>query len=63
MVVDLTAERVIRWGERFHRPPGTQQTGIGLGASIVQRVTERHGLRDKVRALDEQHISVRLSKA
>lgn len=62
-VVDRAAERVARWGERFHRPPGAEQTGSGLGASIVQRVAELHGLHVQVLAPDEQHISVRLSKA
>jgi two-component system sensor histidine kinase QseC len=62
-VVDRAADRVARWGERFHRPPGAEQTGSGLGASIVQRVAELHGLRVQVLAPDEQHISVRLSKA
>ena len=62
-VVDRAAERVARWGERFHRPPGAEQTGSGLGASIVQRVAELHGLHVQVVAPDEQHISVRLSKA
>ena len=62
-VVDRAAERVARWGERFHRPPGAEQTGSGLGASIVQRVAELHGLHVQVVATDEQHVSVRLSKA
>jgi two-component system sensor histidine kinase QseC len=62
-VVDRAADRVARWGERFHRPPGAEQTGSGLGASIVQRVAELHGLHVQVLAPDEQHISVRLSKA
>jgi hypothetical protein len=34
-----------------------------LGASIVQRVAELHGLLVQVVAPDEQHVSVRLSKA
>ena len=57
------SERVARWGERFYRPPGAQQTGSGLGASIVQRVAELHGLTVRVTAPSEDVISVRLSKA
>lgn len=62
-VLDRAAERMARWGERFHRPPGAEQTGSGLGASIVQRVAELHDLRVQVLAPDEQHISVRLTKS
>lgn len=62
-VDDRAHERVARWGERFHRPPGAEQTGSGLGASIVQRVAQLHGLHVQVLAPDEQHVSVRLSKA
>ena len=62
-VPDRAHERVARWGERFHRPPGAEQTGSGLGASIVQRVAQLHGLHVQVLAPDEQHVSVRLSKA
>ncbi len=31
--------------ERFYRPPGQQQTGSGLGLSIVERIATLHGLR------------------
>ena len=62
-VTGQASERIARWGERFHRPPGAVQTGSGLGASIVQRVAMLHGLDVQVQAPDEHHISVRLTKA
>ncbi|WP_410723995.1 ATP-binding protein [Burkholderia sp. SIMBA_024] len=34
-----------RLGERFYRPPGQEQTGSGLGLSIVQRIAGLHGLK------------------
>jgi signal transduction histidine kinase len=30
-------------GRRFHRAPGTQASGSGLGLSIVQRILDLHG--------------------
>jgi two-component system sensor histidine kinase QseC len=41
----VTAEHLARLGERFYRPPGQEQTGSGLGLSIVQRIAGLHGLR------------------
>jgi len=41
----ITAEHLVRLGERFYRPPGQEQTGSGLGLSIVQRIAGLHGLR------------------
>jgi two-component system sensor histidine kinase QseC len=37
-------EQLARMGERFHRPDGQQETGSGLGVSIVQRIAGLHGL-------------------
>ncbi len=37
-------EQLARVGERFHRPDGQQETGSGLGVSIVQRIAALHGL-------------------
>jgi two-component system sensor histidine kinase QseC len=62
-VADQASQRVARWGERFYRPPGADETGSGLGASIVQRVAKLHGLHVQVLAPEEQHVSVRLTKA
>jgi len=41
----LTVEQLARLGERFYRPEGNQETGSGLGVSIVQRIAALHGLR------------------
>lgn len=41
----VTAEHLARLGERFYRPPGQEQTGSGLGLSIVQRIAGLHGLQ------------------
>lgn len=41
----VSAEHLARLGERFYRPPGQEQTGSGLGLSIVQRIAGLHGLR------------------
>ena len=39
-----TAEQVARLGERFHRDEGQQESGGGLGLSIVQRIAALHRL-------------------
>nr|WP_154747827.1 MULTISPECIES: quorum sensing histidine kinase QseC [Serratia] len=41
----VTTEHLARLGERFYRPPGQEQTGSGLGLSIVQRIAGLHGLQ------------------
>ncbi|EFE96226.1 quorum sensing histidine kinase QseC [Serratia odorifera] len=41
----VTTQHLARLGERFYRPPGQEQTGSGLGVSIVQRIADLHGLR------------------
>jgi len=41
----LPPEEFARLGERFHRPAGQQESGSGLGVSIVQRIAALHGLK------------------
>lgn len=41
----ISEEHLARLGERFYRPPGQEQTGSGLGVSIVKRIAQLHGLR------------------
>jgi two-component system, OmpR family, sensor histidine kinase QseC len=41
----LTGEQLARLGERFHRAEGQQESGSGLGLSIVQRIAALHRLR------------------
>ena len=38
----VSAEALARIGERFYRPPGQDETGSGLGLSIVQRIATLH---------------------
>ena len=38
-----TRDYADRLGERFFRPPGQEQTGSGLGLSIVRRIADIHG--------------------
>lgn len=40
----LTAEQLAGLGQRFHRIAGQQESGSGLGISIVQRIATLHGL-------------------
>ena len=39
----VPAAELSRLGQRFHRIPGTDVAGSGLGLSIVQRIAEIHG--------------------
>ncbi|GAB2944551.1 hypothetical protein GCM10011328_21560 [Hafnia psychrotolerans] len=41
----ISDKHLARLGERFYRPPGQEQTGSGLGVSIVKRIAQLHGLR------------------
>lgn len=41
----VTPEALARIGERFYRPPGQQQSGSGLGLSIVHHIAHLHGMK------------------
>lgn len=40
----LSAEQLATFGQRFHRAPGQEEVGSGLGISIAQRIAALHGL-------------------
>ncbi len=40
----VSEEVLQRLGERFYRPPGQEQTGSGLGLSIVRQIADLHRL-------------------
>lgn len=40
--ITITKENLTRLGERFFRPPGQEQSGSGLGLSIVKRIAALH---------------------
>ena len=40
----IAPDALARLGERFYRPPGQDQTGSGLGISIVKRIATLHGM-------------------
>lgn len=41
----VTPQALERIGERFYRPPGQEETGSGLGLSIVRRIAALHEMR------------------
>ncbi len=41
----IAPDALARVGERFYRPPGQDETGSGLGLSIVKRIAALHGMR------------------
>jgi len=41
----IAPEALARIGERFYRPPGQDQTGSGLGLSIVKRIAALHRMQ------------------
>lgn len=57
----ISEEHLARLGERFYRPPGQEQTGSGLGISIVQRIAQLHQLRVEYRNKTEGGLQVRVS--
>ncbi|MBV6820942.1 two-component system sensor histidine kinase QseC [Rahnella sp. PD12R] len=58
----ISEEHLARLGERFYRPPGQEQTGSGLGISIVQRIAQLHQLRVEYRNKTEGGLQVRVSR-
>ena len=40
----LSSDQLARLGERFHRPLGQDESGSGLGVSIVLSIAKLHGL-------------------
>ena len=45
-------------GERFFRPPGQEETGSGLGLSIVKRIAEIHSFGLTMEVTDAPHASM-----
>lgn len=58
----ITDELLARLGERFYRPPGQEQTGSGLGISIIQRIAQLHQLKVAYRNQAEGGLEVRVSR-
>jgi two-component system sensor histidine kinase QseC len=62
----LNAEQRSRLGERFYRPLGSEESGSGLGWSIVKRITAVHGAQlhaDMSPALGGLRVEVRFPAA
>jgi two-component system sensor histidine kinase QseC len=57
----LSEEHLQRVGERFYRPPGQDQTGSGLGISIVLRIAHLHGIRVSYHNVMEGGVEVKLA--
>ncbi|MGH8466042.1 MAG: ATP-binding protein, partial [Pseudomonas sp.] len=58
----MSDEHLARLGERFYRPPGQEQTGSGLGISIVQRIAQLHHLKVIYKNKAEGGLEVRVSR-
>ncbi len=59
LTIENTAPRLpeayaSRLGERFFRPPGQEETGSGLGLSIVERIAEIHRFGLTLATLEEK---------
>jgi two-component system sensor histidine kinase QseC len=53
----LPAAYASRLGERFFRPPGQEESGSGLGLSIVRRIVEIHRFGLSIELQEETHGS------
>lgn len=50
-----------RLGERFYRPPGQNETGSGLGLSIVKRIAALHGMAVTFQPVQPQGFEVKIN--
>ncbi len=56
----IAPEALARIGERFYRPPGQDQTGSGLGLSIVKRIAALHRMTVSLRNGQNGGFEVRI---
>lgn len=57
----IPPQALTRLGERFYRPPGQEETGSGLGLSIVKRIAALHSMTVTVDNAEEGGAIVRVS--
>jgi len=57
----IASDALARVGERFYRPPGQDETGSGLGLSIVKRIATLHGMRVSLANSAEGGLDVTVS--
>lgn len=57
----ISPDALARIGERFYRPPGQDETGSGLGLSIVKRIAALHGMRVSLANVREGGFEVTVS--
>ncbi|QXA48276.1 two-component system sensor histidine kinase QseC [Enterobacter cancerogenus] len=57
----IAPDALARVGERFYRPPGQDETGSGLGLSIVKRIATLHGMRVSLANGAESGLDVTVS--
>lgn len=58
----IPADILPRIGERFYRPPGQEQSGSGLGLSIVHHIARLHGMRVTLKNRAEGGLSVTVER-
>ena len=56
----IAPDALTRIGERFYRPPGQDQTGSGLGLSIVKRIAALHRMTVSLRNGQDGGFEVRI---
>ncbi|WP_273968232.1 quorum sensing histidine kinase QseC [Enterobacter cancerogenus] len=57
----IAPDALARVGERFYRPPGQDETGSGLGLSIVKRIATLHEMRVSLANGAESGLDVTVS--